>query len=201
MRPRVNPSNPKTTAQLGVRGNLAKAAAAFKNLTTAQVAAWKAYANTIMKHNPVSGDAYSPTAINVFVALAAKFLQVNPSGTIPVTPPASAFGGDSITVTATAGTGQITFTGSGINSANVKTELLLLPLDSKNCTPFAGNYRTKAFYAFTNGSLTTTVTVTTGYYAAAYRFVNTQTGQETLLVTLPVLTVAMALDDELPLAA
>ncbi len=50
-------------------------------------------------------------------------------------------------------------------------------------------------------SLTTTVTVTAGYYAAACRFVSTLTGQETLLVTLPVLTVAMALEDELPLAA
>ena len=104
-RPRIRARNPKSTAQTGVRNNLSKAAATFKNFTTAQAGAWNLYAQSITKHNPISGLTYSPTGINAFVALASKFLQINPAGTIPVAPPTTAFTGDSITITALGGTG------------------------------------------------------------------------------------------------
>ena len=115
VKPRVTSKNPRSGAQQSVRANLSKAAAAYKNLTTAQVAAWQAYAQTIIKHNPVNGKPYSPTANTAFVGLAAKFLQAGGT-TIPVAPPAGSFSGDTLTVTATAGTGKVTFTGSKGNS-------------------------------------------------------------------------------------
>ena len=195
LKPRAKARNPKSTAQNGVRSNLAKAAQNYKNFTAAQVTAWQTYAASIVKKNPISGTSYSPTAINAFVALASKFYQINPAGTAPTTPPTTAFAGDVITVTATAGTGLVTFTASAANAANVKTELLLQPLKSKNRVPGTKGYRTKAFFAFASGSLTTTVSAPTGNYAAAYRFVNTLTGQESALVTLPVLSVAFSVTE------
>ena len=70
--------------------------------------------------------------------LAARFLQVSPAGTIPLTPPASAFNGDGCTVTAAGGAGKVTFTASAANGANITTELL----------PQPNGYRTKGFQVF-----------------------------------------------------
>jgi hypothetical protein len=186
----IRGKNPKTTPQSIVRLNLARAAAAFRNMTPAQVASWSFFAQTITKHNPVNGVAYSPTAVNEFVALATKFLQVNPGGVIPLTPPATSFAGDTITVTALGGAGQVAFTASGANSPNVKTELLLQPLRSRNRVPAAKGYRSKGFVAFVAGALTQNVPVTpAGFYVPAFRFVNTLTGQATTLIVLAVVQV------------
>lgn len=188
--------NPKTVAQTQVRANLTKASQTFKNLTPAQVLVWANYASGIVKRNAVNGKSYSPSALNAFTTLATKFLQANPSGTIPVVPPTTAFSGDLITVTCTGGTGLVNFTASGANSANVKTELLVQPLKSRNRTPNPKGYRSRGFFAFTAPSgLTTTVAVPTSAYAVGYRFVNTQTGQATAIVALPIVTVALSLED------
>ena len=149
------------------------------------MANWKTYAATITKHNPRTGKAYSPTAINAYNALSAKFYQVSPTGTFPTTPPAATFTGDTISVTATGPTGTVTFTGSAANGASIKTELLLQALKSKNRTPTAKAYRTRGFVAYAAGALTSTVTTPAGWYVPAYRFVNTATGQATALVILP----------------
>lgn len=193
VKPRTTSKNPRTTPQQAVRSHFSKAASTFKNLTTTQLAAWQAYALSIDKVDPVSGQTYHPTAINAFLALAAKFLQNNPGGTIPVTPPSSAFTGDTITLSVTPGTGQVTFTASAGNAIGVTTELLLQRLVSKNRTPDPRAYRSKGFNFFTSGTLNKVVTVQPGYYAAAYRFVNTSTGQATVLQTLPVQQVTLAL--------
>ena len=195
VRPRVKSKNPRTPAQQAIRSYMSKAAATFKGLTTAQVAQWQAYAQTIVKHNPVNNHPYSPTAITAFTGLATKFLQNNPSGTIPVTPPASAFAGDTVVVTATAATGKVTFTGSKANLSGVTTEFLLQPLKSRNRTPNSRGYRSKAFGVFALGSLSFDVLVPSGYYAAAYRFVNTATGQESILTPLTVVQVALSVAD------
>ena len=187
--------NPKTVAQTQVRANLTKASGTFKNLTTPQILAWANYAGGITKHNGVTGKSYSPTALSAYTALASKLLQINPAATLPVAPPTATFTGDSITVTATGGTGSATFTASGANAANVKTELLVQPLKSKNRAPSAKGYRSKGFVAFAAGSLTSVVSVPTGYYSVGYRFVNTLTGQATALVPLTVLTVALSVED------
>jgi hypothetical protein len=193
--PRNKARNPKSTAQTGVRNNMSKSSKLFAAMTATQAAAWNAYGATQTKRNAISGTTYTSSGINAFNALATKFLQVNPAGTVPMTPPTSVYTGDSITVTATSGIGQVTFTASGANSTSTKTELLLQPLKGKNRQPGAKGYRTKAFFQFAAGTLTTTVTVPAGYYAAGYRFVSTITGQETALIPLPVLTISLSVED------
>ncbi|MBS1723230.1 MAG: hypothetical protein JSS66_09795 [Armatimonadetes bacterium] len=194
IRPRVTPANPDTPAQQQVRTNLRKSATAYKNLTTAQVDQWKSYAQTQQIDNPPTGKHPKKTAIDAFVELAAKFLQVNPTGTIPVTPPTSSYAGDSITMTATAGTGKVTFTASAANTLGTKTELLLQKLPAKNRTPQKGAFKSYGFVAFAVGSLSQDVNVPPGYYAAGYRFVNTSTGQATRLQTIGVQQVSLALE-------
>lgn len=189
VRARVNVSNPRTSAQTAVRANLARASAAYKNMTPAQVQAWRAYASTQTRRDPITGASYTPAANTVFTGLASKFLQNNPAGAIPVTPPASAFGGDALTVIASEVNGTVLFEASGPDTANVKTELLLQPLKSQNRTPTAKGYRTRAFVAFAAGALDHNVPVPNGFYVPAYRFINALTGQDTELVTLPVVEV------------
>jgi hypothetical protein len=186
VKPRVKGTNPRTPAQLAVRSYLTRAAQAYQALTPTQALAWRNYASTQVKRNPVSGKTYNPTAMNAFTELASKFLQISPTGTIPLTPPANPFYGDTITVTATAATGKVTFTASAANASNVKTEFLLQPLKNANRKPNAKGYRTKGFFAYIAGTLTYDVIVPSGYYAAAYRFVNSQTGQQTEPVYLAV---------------
>ena len=190
IRPRVAGRNPKTAAQVAVRGNLGKAASAYKNMTPAQVTAWQTYAKTYTKHDSRTSKTYNSSAIAAFTSLSSKFLQVNPTGTIPLTPPTTAFGGDSIVVTATGGTGTVTFASAGTNAASVKTELLLQPLKSRNRTAQAKGYRSKGFAAFGNGVTSQAVTVPAGFYVPAYRFVNTLTGQEVGMAILPVVQVS-----------
>lgn len=189
VRIRVSPRNPKSTAQSAVRLNLAKASAAYKGLAAAQLTAWAAYAAGQTKHNAVTGKAYVPTANTVFVGLSSKFLQVNPAGTIPVTPPSAPFAGDTIAVTAAGAAGKVTFAATAANTSGVKTEVLLQALKSKARTPTAKGYRSKVFNAYVAGSLSLDVLVPAGSYAPAYRFVNTATGQETGMVTLAIVTV------------
>lgn len=195
IRNRVSGKNPRTAAQQAIRVDFAKAAAAYKNLTSTQVANWKNYAQTVTKTNPVSGDTYHPAANAVFSGLAIKFLQVSPSGTIPTSPPAGPFAGDTITVTTTASTGKVTFTASGANQLGVKTELLLQKLASANRTPQPDAYRTKAFVSFVAGTLSFDVVVPPGYYAAAYRFVSLATGQTTNLQPLTTQQVTFAVSE------
>ncbi|HMS55781.1 MAG TPA: hypothetical protein PKA27_10305 [Fimbriimonadaceae bacterium] len=191
--PRVTPKNPKTLAQRNVRGYLTKAAKTFEGLDSAQNAAWNLYADTLTYTDPVSGKSYHPHAINVFVQLATKFLQLNPTGTIPVTPPASDFAGDTIVLTADSeSAGTITFTANAANAAGVTTELLVQPLANQNRTPNANGYKHAGWKTFTSGSLTATVNVPVGNYAVAYRFVKNSTGQATELNTIPVVQVGFS---------
>ncbi len=190
IKPRVSGRNPRTPAQIAVRNNMIKASGIYKNLTPAQVTNWQTYALAQNKRDPRTGKTYNPSSINAFSALATKFLHVAPAGTPPVTPPAAAFNGDTITVTGVGAAGKVTFTGSAANAANVTTELLLQPLKSRNRTPQPKGYRTKAFKAFAVGNLTQDVTVPAGWYVPAYRFVNSATGQVAGMVILPVVQVS-----------
>lgn len=189
VRGRVTPSNPRTVSQSQARLNFGRAAAAYKNLLPAQAALWRAYAQTLTVQNRKTGQPYTPSGNTVFAGLAAKFLQINPTGTIPVTPPASGFAGDAVTLTAAGATGHVTFTANAPNSAGVKTELLLQHLPSANRMPGEGAYRSEQFVAFAGTGLTSNVNVSPGWYAPAYKFVNTATGQESPLVPLPAVLV------------
>lgn len=190
------PTNPRTTAQTQVRSYLSRATALYKAMTQSQGNAWRAYGATQVRTNPVTLETYTLTGINAFVELTTKFLQLNPTGTIPMSPPTTKFNGDSITVTASSSAaGTITFTASGANAAGVTTELLIQPLPSLQRKPGAKAYRHAAFKAFASGSLTQNVSVPAGYYAAGYRFVKASTGEATEIVALPVTTVALSLAD------
>lgn len=189
----VIPTNPDTLKQRTIRNDFTRSTQTFATLTTSQLNAWKVYASKFTMRTK-GGKLRKKTAVNVFAGLATKYLQVNPGGTIPTNPPATAFTGDAITVSASSGSaGTLTFTASGANSLGVKTELLLQPLADENRTPQTGAYRTQQFVAFASGSLTANISVPAGYYAAAYRFVKTSTGQATQLVPIPVVTVALSL--------
>lgn len=79
--------------------------------------------------DPNTGKRVTFQPLPLFVTCATRFLQANPEGTIPATPPTQPFAGDTIALTATAGTGEITFTASGPNASGVTTELLLQQFD------------------------------------------------------------------------
>lgn len=175
--PRTKGSNPNTAAQQLVRAALTKASRDWKNFDLSTVQAWENYAAGITFHNRTTGQAYTPTGINAYTELASKFYQMNPTGTAPTTPPAAAFNGDNVTITAVAATGKITFTASAANAAGVTTEFLVQTLASKNRKPQKNGYRVKGYYAFVTGTLSHDIDVPTGYYAAGYRFVSTATGQ------------------------
>lgn len=196
--PHISPKNPQTAAQSFVRGNLSKASKTFRAFTASQAAAWEAYAESITRTNPISGETYHPAPINAFVELAAKFLQVNPAGTIPVTPPTGSFTGDNLTLDVDLDPGQLTITASGPNSAGVTTEILLQRLASIHRTPAAEAYRHKTFKAFTAGSPSVVIPVTAGVWAIAYRYVNTATGQATELQVLTTSVVSLSLASSTP---
>jgi hypothetical protein len=191
--PHVMPTNPRSMCQLNIRSNFRKSGKTFESMSVSQVQLWKDYAQTIVRTDPISGKTYHPTAINAFMQLAVKFLQLNPTGTIPLTPPTSDFLGDSITVTSSnPSAGLIRFTASAGNTLGVTTELLLQRLASPHRKPTVKGYRHAAWKVFTGPSLTHDIEVTPGWYAAAYRFVKNSTGQMTLLVPLPVVEVMLA---------
>jgi hypothetical protein len=189
VKPRTIPTNPQTPAQVAVRDKLTVAARTYRGLTLAQAAPWKAYALTLTRRDRRTGKSHHPTPLAAFNALAAKFLQINPHGTIPLVPPTTPFTGDTVTITAANEGDGITFTASAANATHVKTELLLQPLASPHRTPAKNGYRTQRFVAFATGSLTFAINVPDGWYAPAYRFVNAQTGQDMGLVPLPLVQV------------
>ncbi len=191
VRPYVIPGNPNTTAQRVVRNDFTKFTAGWSALTSAQKAQWQNYASTIKRRNKTTGKLSAPQARNVYGGLTTKFYLINPTGTAPTTPPATTFAGDSITVTAAFADSTLGFTASAANAAGVKTELLLQKLPNDDRTPSKDSYRTKQYVAFATGSLYVPINgLAPGFYAPAYRFVKSATGQEVGLVTLPIVQVS-----------
>jgi hypothetical protein len=189
LRIRRSPKASNTPAQAAMKRAMTKASRTFRAMSVSQVAAWRVYANGITRTNPLSGDVYHPAPIDAFNELAIKFLQINPTGTVPTTPPTAPFDGDTITVTALASTGQVTFTANAANAANVKTELLACPVPSPHRTITPDDYVTLGFFAFVAGTLTKAYPLPIGYAGVAYRFVNNNTGQMTALIPLPMVNV------------
>jgi hypothetical protein len=66
-------------------------------------------------------------------------------------------------------------------------------LKSKNRKPGKA-FTSAGFVAFASGSLSKDIAVTPGYYAVAYRFVNSATGQSSIIRTLPVSQVSFAIE-------
>ena len=191
MRDSARVNNPKTPAQEAVRSDFTQVTELWQTLTSVQQTQWRSQARLIVKKSKRSGRDRSPSGFNYFTGLTTKYLQINPGGAIPHTPPASAaFSGDTVAVTAVAKTGGILYTADKANAEGVTTELLLQTLRSAGRLPTASDYRSKQFIAFAAGSLSATVAVPAGSYAPAIRFVNPRTGQETAIFPLPVVHVA-----------
>lgn len=186
----VVPNNPNTPAQETVRSGFTRATQAFEALPKAKVDLWNAYAGQFKTRNK-AGKLRAKRGLNVYAALGTKMLLVNPGATLPQDPPASDFSGDAITVSATAGTGKITFTASAPNSVGVVTELLYIKLVNGNRKPGKA-YKTGAYFPFVLGTLTKDVPVPPGYYAAGYRFVKISTGQQSEIRPLPVTQVTFS---------
>lgn len=187
----VVPNNPNTPAQETVRGYFTSATQSFAQLPKAKVDAWNEFAGQFKTRNK-AGKLRSKRGLNVYAALFTKWKFVNPTGTFPQDPPATPFSGDTVTVTATAGTGKITFTANQPNAMGVTTELLFQKLVNGNRKPQKGAYKTGAYFTFVLGTLTKDVTVPAGYYAAGYRFVKTATGQASEFRPLPVTQVTFS---------
>ena len=184
------PEDPRTPAQAAVRDRFSRAAKTFKSLSAEQYEEWAEYAQTVRRYNKRTDVAYTPSAIAEFIALATKYLQVNPLSAIPLAPPSGEFLGDTIGVAFVAGpaSGEVTVTASGANAAGVVTELLLQRITGPGRKPRQDGYRPQAFNQFLAGSGLTVnlVDLKPGYYTAAYRFVQTATGRESPLQTLEV---------------
>lgn len=173
VRPRTTPRNPRTPNQEAWRGFVARAGRAFRDLDEAEYLAWAAYA----REQVAMGRATSPYPSNAFTALAAKFLQVNPSMIEPPRlPPTEAFGGDAVRVTVAGEPGGVRFSADRANAVGVVTELLLCPLRSRHEVPRPRSYRGQGFVVF-GSSLSKLVTALPGPYACAVRFVRSATGQ------------------------
>lgn len=195
--PLRTPNNPDSASQRAVRTYFRTAAKTYATLTSSQVSAWKDYANTINRTDPVSGQSYHPLPINVFIELTTKFLQLTPSGSIPLTPPTSSFIGDTITLSVSnPSTGVLRFTASAGNTVGVTTEILLQKLANGNRTPSSNKYRHSAFKFFTSLSLTQDVTVPAGFYASGYRFIKNATGQATPMIPISTQQVTLSLSDQ-----
>ena len=190
LRPHTHPRNPQTPAQMAARARLGQVSAAFKTLTPTQRDQWATYAAGVSGTRRTDKAPVSVTAQTAFIALGSKFLQVHPAGIVPLVPPTAPFFGDNITVSAAGSAGQIVFTATGANFANVVTELLLQPLAHGARSPKANLYRPCAFVPFASTSLSHAVTVPAGWVAPAYRFVNAQTGQEVEMVRLAAVQVS-----------
>jgi hypothetical protein len=191
--PNVTRKKPRTMPQRAIRSYFRKSAKAFEAMTVPQAQAWESYAQTITIVDPITGKSYHPSAINAFVQLGVKFLQLNPSGTLPLTPPSTDFVGDSISISASVEvSGYITFSASGANTISVTTELLIQKLASPHRKPSQIAYRHAAWKAFTGGSLSIDVPVRPGWYSVGYRFVKASTGQATPLIALPMQQVFLA---------
>ena len=184
MRERISPKNPRTAAQLAVRSAFTKATKQWSTLTPLNLAAWSEYAKSYDNVQETTEKSYNSEAFNAFVKLAAKWYAVNTSGTAPANPPTSTFNGDSIKITAKTVAGGIEFTANGANASGVTTALLLAKTGGRNRRANAKQYRESRYVIFASGSLTATVPVTPGWYAAGYSFINVSTGQESEPVLL-----------------
>lgn len=173
-------NNPNTPSQSAVRGAFSKVTKQWKTLSATQAAAWNAYAANITETEQISGTKVKRTGFNWFVALGARYLWINDSATTaPVTPPANAFVGDALKITATAVAGGIKFSAPAANSAGTTTALQVQKLTSGNGKSGKA-YTTKAHFQFKTGGLESTVLLAPGTYSVAIQFVELATGQETV---------------------
>lgn len=191
---------PKLPSVMQGADRLKAVSAVWSGMSLDQSQAWRRYAESLTKRNPITLETYAPTAKNAFIGLATKFLQINPGGEVPVWPPAADFLGDDLALTILDSSmvdgsikrkdeeGGVTFRASSPNTPGVAVEILMQKLLNVHRSP-TKFYKSVLFHTFAAGSLDLTLPLDPGYYAFGWRFVNMETGQMTGLRTFPVLEV------------
>ena len=184
VRPRLTPANPKTSRQQAWRSCVGAAGRAFSNLDETQYRAWQAYA----QDQVALGNLTSAQPSAAFIALAAKFIQLNGVfSTPPPLPPSAAFQGDIVRVSVSfEGDSTLVYEADRANQDGVVTELLACRLRSRHERPRPRDYRILGQVTFASGSLRAEVHVAPGIYAVAVRFASRETGQVSGLVVLGV---------------
>lgn len=184
MRDRTFGANPRTPAQQAWRKAMAQATKLYASLTEAEYGSWQDYVQRVHRTLPGHSLRPAPRVNNVFVALTAKFIAVNPGAEPPRMAPSELFTGDGVSVSVEGLAGAVRFTASGPNSVGVVTELLLQPLASFGRRGDADKYRGQGFHSFAPGSVSVDVVAPRGPVLAAVRFVSVATGQVSALVPL-----------------
>ncbi len=193
----VEPVQPNTAAQQAQKNRIRRGAQGWGSLTDGQRAQW---ASTVASFGikakgtrRLAPQAMTPA--NYYTSLTSKFLACSPLGTVPVLPPATKFGGDTVGFVVTPNTGSLRVTATNANRAGVKTEIMVQRLAASYRKPTPSGYRTKAFVAFATGALSTDIPVSPGAYSVAVQFVNVATGETSGYQVLGVQSVALALED------
>lgn len=193
----------RTPAQDAARRRMEGVSRAWAVLDEAAFSAWGRYALARAWRNPATGAIVVPKAYCLFCGLAAKARQVDPSRSLErFMPPARPFTGDGIRVVAQASppanpafagtepratTEALSFSSDRANAPGIVTELLTQTLVNARRAAYKDKYVSRGFVAFA-GAETVEVALEPGAWACAFRFVRPETGEETALVELGVLS-------------
>jgi hypothetical protein len=178
LRARIAPRNPRTTDQLDVRALVTAGSREAQALASSDRDDWVTYANGLTFHNPVSGAAYIPSWMQVYMSYYVPFKLFAPGGSFPDTPPATPYSGDTITLSAAVTGDTITVTGSAQQTAGQTTFLYLEKLKSPNRTPSNRPGKLVSTSAIPATPFEIDIAgLAPGAYALKYRFVKTSTGQ------------------------
>jgi hypothetical protein len=150
--------------------------AVWRELSLAEVEAWRAWAATQPRRDPVTAKVYTPSAKNAFVGLGVKVLQVDPEAPVPTFPPAAPYDGDGVRAAASPAPGGVVFTADRPNGPGSVTELLVQRLANARRSP-TSRYASAGFVRFTPGGLSAFLPLAPGVYALAVRSVLAATGQ------------------------
>lgn len=183
LREHVIPRNPNTEKQRAWRALRAQAMRAYRTLSPEQVQNWARYG----RERAIDGHPWR--AVDAFMALSSKFLQVDADRVIPLDPPEALFVGDAVVVVAEAGAGSVEFRALAANHAGVVTELLLAPMRTAGTNPNDRAFRHQRFVAFTGPGTESVPVDRPGWWAAAVRFVRVDTGQMSGLLRVGIVRV------------
>ena len=177
-----------STRQLATTQRLRQATAVWNELDITQAQAWDAYASTLTRTSPINGTQYSPSGFNAFIMLATKFLQANPSGTVPTSPPTTGFNPTSLQISVAGIAEGVLFLSELPSEGGVVVELTLQRLVNQRRKP-GDKYQSMDFVAFTSGEMSHLVETEPGWYACAIRQVEAATGRMQNWVPLGVVNV------------
>ncbi|MCW5940063.1 MAG: hypothetical protein KF884_09905 [Fimbriimonadaceae bacterium] len=160
----------------------------WSDLSLPEVEAWRAWAATQKRRDPVTAKVYSPSAKNAFVGLGVKVLQVDPGAAVPRVPPGADYAGDGVRLVAAAEPGGVLFSADRPTGPGSVMELLTQRLVNARRSP-TDRYVSAGFVRFEPGALEAFLPLAPGVYALAYRSVLASTGQMRPLSKLGVVEV------------